>query len=74
MDYQVQYILNQNYYLKRFLRENSWYYKNIIRNPNFINNLNEIMKKEYKLTFPDRIEKIKNDLNMFNSVMSVLKD
>ena len=47
MDYKVQYILNNNYYLKRFLRENSNFYKDLIRNPNYINELNEIMKKEY---------------------------
>ena len=74
MDYKVQYILNNNYYLKRFLRENSNFYKDLIRNPNYINNLNEIMKKEYKLTFPDKLEKIKNDISIFNSVMDVFKD
>lgn len=74
MDYKVQYILNNNYYLKRFLRENSNFYKDLIRNPNFINNLNEIMKKEYKLTFPDKLEKIKNDISIFNSVMDVFNN
>ena len=74
MDYQVQYIINNNQYIKRYLRENSRFYKDIIRNPYFINNLNEMMKKEYKLTFPDKIEKIKNDLRMFNSVMDIFKD
>ncbi len=74
MDYHVQYILNNNYYLKRFLRENSRYYKDLIRNPNFIYKLNEIMKKEYKLTIPDKIEKFKNDLKMFSSVMDIFKE
>ena len=73
MDYKIQYLLNNNYYLKKFLRENSNYYKDLIRNPNFINNLNEIMKKEYKLTIPDKLKKIKEDINMLNSVMNILK-
>ncbi len=73
MDYQVQYILNQNYYLKRFLRENSWYYKNIIRNPNFINEMNELMKKDYYLTLPDKLDKIKNNISLVNTFMDVLK-
>ena len=73
MHYQIQLIINNNLYLKRNLRENSRFYKELIRNPYFINELNERMKKEYKLTVPDKIEKIKNDLSMLNSVMDVLK-
>ena len=73
MDYQVQYILNSNIYLKKFLRENSGFYKSLIRNPNFIDNLNEMMRKEYKLTIPDKLEKIKDDISMLNAVMNVLK-
>ncbi len=74
MDYHVQYILNNNYYLRKFLRENSKYYKDLIRNSDFIYELNEIMKKEYKLTIPDKIEKFKNDLKMFSSVMDIFKE
>ena len=73
MPINIQYILNSNIYLKRFLRENSFYYKNLLRNPNFINELNNIMKETYKLTIPDKLEKIKNDISMFNTVMNVLK-
>ena len=73
MIYKNQLILNNNVYLKRFLRENSHFYKNLIRNPEFIMELNEMMKKTYKLTIPDKIEKIKNDLSMLSSVMDVLK-
>ena len=73
MDYRVQYILSNNFYLRNYLRENSNFYKEIIRNPDFIYKLNDIMKKRYKLTFPDKLEKIKNDISMLNSVMDVLK-
>ena len=73
MPINVQILLNNNIYLKKFLRENSFYYKNIIRNPNFIYELNDLMKKTYKLTLPDKLDKIKNDINMINSVMDILK-
>lgn len=73
MDYYVQNILNSNVYLKKYLRENSSLYKELIRNPEFIYKLNDIMKKNYKLTIPDKLEKIKNDINMINSLMDVLK-
>ncbi len=73
MNYQNQYLLKNNIYLKKYLRENSNYYKNLIRNPEFIYQLIEMMKRKYKLTIPDKLEKIKNDISMLNSVMDVLK-
>ena len=46
-------MLEANPYLKRYLREHSGFYKDIIRNPSFINEVENLMKKEYSLTFPD---------------------
>ena len=66
-------MLEENPYLRRYLREHSMYYKNIIRNPSFINEMEELMKKEYKLTFPDKMSKIKDNISMFNAFMDVLK-
>jgi len=73
MNNNVQYILNNNILLKRYLREHSVYYKNIIRNPNFINEMNELMKKDYHLTLPDKLDKIKNNISLINTFMDVLK-
>ena len=68
----VQLFLENNPLLKKFLRENSFYYKAIIRNPNYIMELNKIMKKEYKMTFPDKLEKVQNDLSIINTIMDVV--
>ncbi len=73
MNIKIQYILNSNILLKRYLREHSFYYKNIIRNPNFINDLTELMKNEYHLTLPDKLDKIKNNISLINTFMDVLK-
>ncbi len=73
MDYEIQNIINKNIYLKKYLRENSYYYKMLIRNPYFINELIELMKKSYKLTITDRIEKINKDLNIMTNIMDILK-
>ena len=73
MDIKVQFILEANPYLKRYLREHSYYYKSIIRNPGYIGKIEEMMKKEYKLTFPDKLEKVKNNISMVNAFMDVLK-
>ena len=73
MPIQIQYILNNNPYLKKYLRENSFYYKDLIRNPSFIKELNELMKKSYKLSLPFKLDKLKDDISMINTVMNVLK-
>ena len=69
---EIQYMLNNNPYLKKYLRENSFYYKNIIRNPQYIYELNNIMKDSYKINLKGKLEKIKNDISILNTVMDVL--
>ena len=66
-------MLDNNPYLKRYLRSHSNYYKNIIRNPIFINEIEELMKKEYNLTIPDKLDKIKDNIAMINNFMDILK-
>ena len=72
MIYQVQLLLKTNHLLRRYLREHSWYYKDLVRNPLFVKELMNLMKKEYQLTFPDRLTKITNEMHLLNSVMDVL--
>ncbi len=73
MPIKVQYVLNSNPYLKKYLRENSGFYKELIRNPNFIKELNNLMKQEYKLNLPAKLDKLKDDISMLNTVMDILK-
>ena len=73
MSINIQYILNNNPYLKKYLRENSHYYKELIRNPSFIKELNDLMKQEYKLNLPAKLDKLKEDISMLNTVMDILK-
>ena len=73
MNVKIQFMLDNNPLLKRYLREHSSFYKNIIRNPEYINTIIELMKKEYKLTFPDKINKIKDNISMFNRLRDVIK-
>ena len=73
MPINIQYILNSNIYLKKFLRENSFYYKDLLRNPEFIHELNNLMQKTYKLTLPDRLERIKDNINLINTFMGIIE-
>lgn len=73
MDIKIGYLLDSNPLLKRYLREHSNYYKNLSRNPLFIETIIELMKKDYHLTFPDKLDKLKDNISMFNTFMDVLK-
>ena len=73
MNIKIQFMLESSQLLKRYLREHSNYYKDIIRNPVYINNIIELMKKDYKLTFPDKLEKIKDNIGMIYSFIDVIK-
>ena len=67
-----QIIINKNILLKKYLRENSYYYKILNRNPEYIKELYKQMQKAYKLTMNDRLDKFKDNLSMINSFMDIL--
>ena len=73
MNFKIQYLLNSNPLLKEYLRYHANFYKNIIREPNTINEIISLMKKEYHQTLPDKLDKIKNNISMINTFMDVLK-
>ena len=57
----------------KYLREHSYYYKLLNRDPNLINGFIEEAKKEYKLRSIDRISKLSDYMNLFSSIVSNLK-
>ncbi len=59
--------------LKRYLSTHSYYYKFILRDSNFVYTLNELMKKEYKLTLSDKLEKFNDSLNLIENILSNFK-
>lgn len=67
-----QIIINKNLLLKKYLRENSYYYKVLNRNPEMMKDLYKEMQKAYKLTFNDRLDKVKDNLSMINSFIDIL--
>ena len=73
MNIRIQFLLDSNPLIKRYLREHSNYYKNIIRNPESIKIIVDLMKKEYNLTFSDKLSKIRDNLGMVNSLMDIIK-
>ena len=72
MSIETKFYLNSNPLLQRFLHENPKYYKYLNRNPMFIKELNELMKEKYKLTIPDKIDTLKEKLDMVNTFIDIL--
>ena len=72
MNINNQIIINKNILLKKYIRENSYYYKTLNRNPDFIKEIYKEMQKAYKLTINDRLDKVKDNLNMITSFMDIL--
>ncbi len=73
MNIKIQFMLDNDPLLNKYLKAHSNYYKNIIRNPQFIYEIINLMKNEYHLTLPDKLDKIKNNIALFNTFMDVLK-
>jgi len=73
MQVETRLIINSNPYLKQYLKEHSYWYKYLNRSPLYLKKMDEEMKKEYKLTPSDRIERISESINFVSSLLSVLK-
>ena len=73
MEYDIQYKINNDINLKRFLRENSYWYKYLNRNSNSFKYFVDDMKVKYKLTTVDKINKTMDNINMLQSFLDVFK-
>jgi len=65
--------IRSNYYLSRYLREYSHWYKFLNRNPDSIGYLEKEMKERYKLTTKDKMEEFGNKLAMIQNFMEILR-
>ena len=59
--------------LQKYIRENSYWYKILNRNPNFMPYLIDEMKKNYKLTTADKINELSNKLDLIRTFMNAFK-
>ena len=73
MNLETQFKIRSNKLLQKYLREHSYYYKILNRNPEYINKVIENMKKDYKLTFEDKIDDLNNKMNLIKAFMDALK-
>jgi hypothetical protein len=73
MNLETQFKIKNNPMLQKYIRENSYWYKTLNRNPSSINELIDEMKVKYKLTTADKINNISEKLDLIKTFMNVLK-
>ena len=73
MTYSLQNRINSDINLKKFLRENSYWYKALNRNENSFLEFVADMKVKYKLTTSDKINRTIDNIGMLQSFLEVFK-
>jgi len=73
MMYDIQNRINNDINLKKYLRENSNWYKRLNRSRESFPYFIEEMKKNYKLTTEDKINKTLDNISMLQGFLDVLK-
>ena len=73
MSYDVWYRIDNDINLKKFLRENSYWYKQLNRDSDNFSSFVSDMRVKYKLTTEDRINKMVDSMGMIQSLLDVLK-
>lgn len=73
MRYDIQYRINNDINLKKFIRENSYWYKALNRDSDNFKYFVEDMKVKYKLTSADKLSKAVDNISMIQSFLEVLK-
>ena len=73
MTFDIQYRINNDINLKKFLRENSYWYKELNRNSAAFKYFAQDMKVKYKLTPADKLNKTMDNISLIQSFLDVLK-
>lgn len=73
MNLDIQFKLKNNPYFQRYIRENSYWYKLLNRNPNIFKLFEEKVKEDYKLRASDKISKALSTIEMFQNIVSSFK-
>ena len=74
MHIDIQYRIANNPNYKRFLEENSYWYKYLNRNRLYFKDFDNSMKKQYKLTTEDRIDKMREGIDTISKIMEILRN
>lgn len=67
------YTIKNNKLIYNLLREESYHYKYLYRDNNYIKKLDKLSKKKYNETFIDKTEKLINNINFIKTFLSVIE-
>ena len=67
----VQYDLKNDPNSIRFLRENSYFYKYLNRSSTYLKDFKEEMKKGYKLTTEDKLDRLSKNLDRVSDIIDI---
>ena len=73
MEPSIKILIDSNPNYKLYLRNNSYWYKILNRNPEMINNFIEEVKDKYKLRFTDKVNNLIDKIDMVEKFMQVLR-
>ena len=73
MSIELQFKIKENEDYLRYLRENSYWYKHLNRNPNNLNSFIKKAKEDYNLRGIDKLEKALNAIEMAEKIINTLK-
>ena len=73
MNLDIQFKLKSNPNYIKYIRENSWWYKLLSRNPNLFNEFKKEVKEKYKLRTVDKLNDAMNTIEMLQMLLSTMK-
>lgn len=56
-----------------YLKQNSYFIKDLLRNPNNYENFKKTIKEKYNLRLQDRISNIINDIELVSSIINTIQ-
>ena len=65
--------IRNNPNLYTYIKYHSYWYKQLMRNPNSLSIMEDEMKKEYKLTAGDKISRMNDRVQMIRTFLDVLR-
>ena len=73
MNYKISYYIKKDPIIYNYLRDDSYQYKYIYRNINYLAKIEELAKEKYKLRTIDKLDKLKNSIELINTFIDVMK-
>ena len=73
METRIKILLDSNPLYKNYIRNNSYWYKILNRDPNMFNSFIEEVKEKYKLRTTDKINNMVDKIDMISKFINVLR-